>query len=164
MRWKTCLQRAYLIVWVKFLFIIGHSGDFPHNSWYCIMYKLQKTQTPVNFQIQVQYKNTSLLSCFNNSNTESIQEILIGLPTFIIAGSFHGPLLDLRHPPSAEQEQEPPKKSGNWLKQERSILIIYSFYRKTWGMYNSWYTPWVNYFQELRQGFGLQNLHFRNWV
>lgn len=34
-------------------------------------------------------------------------------PTFIISGSFHGPLLDLRHPPSVAHVQEPPKKSGS---------------------------------------------------
>jgi hypothetical protein len=32
---------------------------------------------------------------------------------FIMSGLFHGPLLDLRHPPSVEQVHEPPKKSGN---------------------------------------------------
>lgn len=34
-----------------------------------------------------------------------------------MSGSFHGPLLDLRHPPSAAHVHEPPKKSGSWLKQ-----------------------------------------------
>lgn len=42
------------------------------------------------------------------------------MATFIISGSFHGPLLDLRHPPSVEQVHDPPKKSGNWLKEEKN--------------------------------------------
>jgi hypothetical protein len=35
--------------------------------------------------------------------------------TFIISGSFHGPLSDLRQPPSFGHEQVPPRNSGSWL-------------------------------------------------
>lgn len=43
--------------------------------------------------------------------------------TFIISGSLQGPLLDLRQPPSMGQVQDPPKKSGNWLKKTEEIQI-----------------------------------------
>lgn len=36
--------------------------------------------------------------------------------TFIILGSFQGPRLEERQPPSIRHLQEPPKKSGNCLK------------------------------------------------
>lgn len=42
------------------------------------------------------------------------KEILVSVDfTFIISGSFQGPLLERRHPPSPKQEHEPPRNSGN---------------------------------------------------
>lgn len=37
--------------------------------------------------------------------------------TFMTVGSFHGPLLDRRHPPASEHVHDPPRKSGSWLKE-----------------------------------------------
>jgi len=44
-----------------------------------------------------------------NTKKQDIQRNI----TFMMSGSFQGPLLDRRHPPSKAHVQEPPRKSGN---------------------------------------------------
>lgn len=41
--------------------------------------------------------------------------------TFMISKSLQGPLFDLIHPPSFEQEHVPPRKYGNWLFKKKLI-------------------------------------------
>lgn len=42
--------------------------------------------------------------------------------TFNISGFFHGPLSDLRQPPSSAHEQVPPRNSGNSLYKVHNVL------------------------------------------
>lgn len=49
----------------------------------------------------------------------------------MISGSFQGPLSDLRHPPSFEHEQSPPRKSGSCLFKEKKKFQFHKMKKST---------------------------------
>ena len=109
----------------------------PINCCFLIMYELHRFPDTVTCYLLVNTLECNFNYHLENSmlkrtfRTENMVEIVTSQPsmtvfhnhmrqhTFIMSGSLHGPLLDLRHPPSAAHVHEPPKKSGSWLEKKK---------------------------------------------
>jgi len=81
-----------------------------NDSMPCTIYNKNKIMNISNGWIKSRVVRHGLADYNARAGVQQIHE-----STFMIKGSLHGPLLDLRHPPWLEHEHEPPKNSGNYF-------------------------------------------------
>jgi hypothetical protein len=83
------------------------------SAWHCHVLDIRK----LNWKYKLVFRKS-----WNNITKKKAHILLAAICTkftFMMWKSFHGPLLDLRHPPSLAQVHVPPKNSGSWLRIEK---------------------------------------------